>query len=157
MKATLLRFCELSWGQRVEIKNRLKKSKSFSNFDVQEFNNPLLKVATCSDGNGNTLVFCPVQTCFLINAFPVSPEASPEAAIAAGDLLDSELAFQASRAGVSSMLIMVPDDHPALRDKEKFGDFKTVRVYQRDFPLTVNSGGMRLHNPNSLPATNHIN
>src|SRR5438445_13275940 len=93
MKATLMRWCQLSWGQRVELKAWAKRSKSFSSFDVSEFENPLLKVATATNATGETVVYCPVQTCFLVNAFVVSPSATPEEATSAGDLLDSELAF----------------------------------------------------------------
>ena len=155
MKANLMRWCQLSWPQRVEMKSWAKRSKSFSSFEVENFNNPLLKVASATNATGETVVYCPVQTCFLVNAFVVSPSASEEQAALAGDLIDQQLSMEAQRAGVSSLLIMVPDDHPALRDKENFGDFKTVRVYQRNFPNTVGTGGIRLSSP-SQQATKHF-
>ena len=155
MKATLMRWCQLSWGQRVQLKSWANQSKLFSSFDVSEFENPLLKVATATNATGETVVYCPVQTCFLVNAFVVSPSATEEQATLAGDLIDSQLSTEAQRAGVSSLLIMVPDNHPALLDNEKFGDFQTCRVYQRNFPLTVNSGGISLRKP--AQATQFLN
>lgn len=150
LKATVLRWSELAWNARVQIKAWAKLSKTFSHFDVQTFENPLLKVAAVTDANGNSLVYCPVQTCFLVNAFIVAPSATPDEATQAGDKIDSMLEREALRAGVSSMLIMVPDGHPALKDNPEWADFKTVKVYERKFPLAVNSGGIRLSSPSHV-------
>src|SRR5437660_515592 len=151
-KASLRKFWELSWADRCNLKAWLLKSTTANTFDMETLNNPSILVASAINAMGEAVVYCPVQKVFLISGFAVSPTATEAQAHAAGDLIDAELERQAHLAGVSKMLILVPADHPSLQNSE-WDDFKEVRVFERKFPQTVGTGGIRLHKANSLLAT----
>jgi hypothetical protein len=135
IKATLLRMSELSWESLTKLKAWMKMSASFNSFDGENFNSPSLKIAQASDANGTPVVFCPVETCFLVSAYAVSPNVTPLEAQHAGDVIDAEIARHAQRNGISKMLIVVPKDYPALQD----GEWKEFRVYERRIATAFNT------------------
>jgi hypothetical protein len=155
LRARIFKYCDISWKDLCNLKAWSKRSASFNSFPPENFSNPNLKVAVATDSDGEVVCMTPIETCFMVSAFLVSPNATPEEAAIAGDSIDAALAASATRAGVSKMLIVLPD-HIKFQGKD-FGDFRTVRVYERNFPLTVNSGGTRLHETNSLQATKYLN
>jgi hypothetical protein len=154
IKARIMRFCDLSWKDLTNLKAWGQRSATFNSFPLENFNSPLLKVAVAS-ADGEVVCMTPIETCYMVSAFLGSPNATPEQATLAGDEIDRQLSMEAQRAGVSSLLIMLPENHRALRGKE-FGEFKTVRVYERKFSQTVGTGGVTLSQANSI-ATNLIN
>jgi hypothetical protein len=157
MKATLRKFWELSWSDLCNLKAWMKRSASFNGFDVEQFqSNATLRIASATNERNEVVCYTPVETCFVVSAFAVSPNATPSEARAAGDLIDSEIAHYAQRAGVSKLLLIVPKDHPALQDNE-WSDFKEVRVFERKIPSTINSGGVGCHKPTSVPASRYLN
>jgi len=135
MKATLLKWWEMSWPARTKLKAWMRQSASFNGVDPVTFSDPSIRIAQASNEQGEPLVFCPVQTCFLLDGYAVGPEVTPEEAHRAGDLIDSMLEREAQRAGVSKLLICIPEGCPNLPE----GEWKTVRVYERLIPSAVNT------------------
>jgi len=155
LKATILRYCDLSYKSLVELKQWAKRSASFNSFPPENFASPSLRVAVATNSDGETVCMTPIETVFLASTFLVNPLATQAEALAAGDEIDRQLSMEAQRVGASALLIMVPASNPKFRGKE-WSDFKTMRVYERKFPNTVGTGGITLGKSNST-ATNLIN
>jgi len=142
IKASLLRYCEMSWPSLALLKRWMKLAASFNGFDLDGFSNPSLKIAQATDADDQPICFCPVETVFLVSAYAVSPAATQAEARKAGDALDALIARQATMSGVSKMLIVVPRDHPELE-----GEWKEVRIYERKIQPTVMQGGCHTSSP----------
>src|SRR5258708_17406443 len=155
LRARIMRYCELSWDDLKNLKAWAKRSASFNSFPPETFSSPSLKVAVATDADGKVVCMTPIETCYMVSAFLVSPEATSETASMAGDLIDAELAASAARAGVSKLLIVLPADHPCLKDNPEWADFREVRVYERKFNQTLGTGGIRLSKP--AQATQFLN
>jgi hypothetical protein len=146
IKATIFKYFELSWPSRIQLKSWLTVSKSFNDFDAENFNSPTLRIAKATNEQGKPVVFVPFETVFLLSAYAVSPQATPIEAQRAGDEIDREIAVQAQRNGISKMLLVLPRDSPALPK----GEWREVRVYERKIPNAVNLHGVGCSTP-SLP------
>lgn len=151
MFARIFKYCELSWPALTELKAWLRKSTTFNTFDMSMFANPALRVATATDASGNTIAYCPVESCFLISAYAVNPKATEAEATLAGDEIDAMLESEGQRAGISKCLIVLPPNHPGL----PLDEFREVRVYERRIPLGVRSGGIPCYN--QTQATHFLN
>ncbi|HEY6767998.1 MAG TPA: hypothetical protein VI386_24855 [Candidatus Sulfotelmatobacter sp.] len=138
IKASLLRYSDMSLSALTQLKAWMKRSASFSNFDVESFAATSLRVASATSATGETLCYCPIETVFMVSAYAVNPNATPTEARTAGDAIDAQVARQAQLAGVSKLLIVVPADNPCLQENE-WSDFKEVRVFERKIPNTVNT------------------
>lgn len=146
VKARLFKYCDLGYSTLVQLKSWLRHSKTFNSFSPEEFSNPTLKMAVATSPNGEVVCMTPIQTCWMVNAFCVNPAASSIDARIAGDAIDAELARQAQKHGVSKLLIVVPKDHPSLKDND-LSDFNEVRIFERKFNQLSNSGGIGISAP----------
>lgn len=153
-KATLLRWFELGWDARTELKAWLRQSRAFNSFDPECFNNAALRIASATNANGQAVAYCPIETAFVVNGYALNPNATPEDARKAGDYIEATLDREAQRAGVSKLLLVVPADHPSLATLDGWADFREVRVFERRIPQSVVMGGVA-YNAQSLTA--HIN
>jgi len=140
-QATVLRYCDMSWSALTELKAWLRLSKSFNTLDVACFNSPSLKVATATSAEDRALAYCPVETAFIISGYAISPEATPSEAEQVGNDIEDALEREAQRTGMSKLLLMVPADHPRLKDLDGWSDSKEVRVFERRIPPSVAMGG----------------
>jgi hypothetical protein len=82
---------------------------------------------------------------FLITGVSVNPIASPKDAQLTGDLIDALLEQQASSAGISSLLMMVPGQDQC----------EEVRTYTRTIPQSAAMQGVGRYD--NTPATHFLN
>jgi hypothetical protein len=155
MRATLLRWWEMSWAARTQLKAWMQQAASFNEIEPEAFNDPLLRIAEVRNAQGDPVAFCPVQTCLLINGYAVGPHVTPEAAHQAGNLIDSMLEFEGQRMGVSKLLIAIPADHSCLQESDLGMEFKEYRVYERHVPASFAVSGVGLFD--STPVMKFIN
>lgn len=123
IKATLLRFKDLSWRDMCQLKSWSKRP-----FDVENLTSPSTRIAQATNGRGETVCYANVEAVMVVSGYAVNFLATPEDAQIAGDSIDKEIARAAQLAGISKVLILVPEDCPT------DGEFKTIRVYERAVP-----------------------
>jgi hypothetical protein len=146
IRATLLRFCELSWQARTELKAWLQKDA-----DKECFSNPTtLRVASAQNAGGQAVSYCLVEQAFVVSGFAVNQNATPDEAQLAGDSITMKLEDEATRAGASKLLLVVPRGCPA-----PGGEWKELKVYERRIAQAVALGGVAC--ATSSQATRYLN
>jgi hypothetical protein len=145
IKATLLRYSEMSLSSLTLLKSWMRRSASFNMFDAENFTASSLRIAQATNEQGETLCMCPIETVFLVSAYAVSPNTTPSEAQMAGDILDGAIARIAQQQGIQKLLIVVPKDHPALPEEE----YEQVRVYTRRIPQPLAMQGVGCFNATS--------
>jgi hypothetical protein len=68
-RAKLLRYCDLSWAALTEIKSWFKQQGLRDGFDVESFNNPKLQVISATNEDGQTMVHCLIEPCYMFSAY----------------------------------------------------------------------------------------
>ena len=128
MKTSIFKLSDLSWDSLTKIKKWFRQDIVRSGFTLQSFNNnPSLKVVEVQNSVGQTIVFCPIEPCFVVNQI-VNPKATTIEACAAGDKADHALALLAQREGITRFLIICPTDYPTQPDE------RWVRIIERKVP-----------------------
>jgi len=140
MFARILKYCEMSLPALTALKAFMKRSASFNGFDVDSFN-PSLRIAQVTDVQGNPLVFCPIEQVYMVRSFAVSPKATEAEARRAGDIIDQEIAHQAQRAGITKLLLVVPNNYPNLPDEK----FEQVKIFVRKVAPAIAMQGVGYH------------
>jgi hypothetical protein len=146
--ARILKYCDMSISALTQLKAWAKRSGGFNLFDPENFSASSLRMATATNARGETVCYAPIETVFMISAFAVAPNVSPEDARLAGDMIDSTIAREAQRHGINKLLLILPKDFPELPE----GEWEEVRTYTRKIPQIIGSGGMSCYKPTSLPA-----
>ena len=93
-----------------------------------EMDNPGLLVASAANECGETCCYTTAEAVFVVNNYAFSPKTTPSDAMQAGIALDGVLATEGQRAGVSKLLIVVPEGTP--KNKEE----RRLRVIERKIP-----------------------
>ena len=150
MKATICKFCEMSWPALTQLKAWIRRSTSFNTFDVNELTTPSLRVASATDDKGETLVYVPVENVLMVSAYAVNSNATPIEAQQAGDAVDSLIERHAQQAGISKLLLVARVDQPGLPE----GDWKTVKILERRIPHIPLMG---IGSYNSKPTEIYVN
>ena len=150
LKATLLRYCDLSWKSLTEIKSWFKRSGARDGFNVESFNNPKLQVISATNEDGQTVAHCLVESCYLFSAYLTNPEfkGEPEQQ-QAGNVIDGALAHLAQREGITKLLIVLPDSFPSQPEE------RWVRTVERKVPQIAAIQAMGSFT--QLPATRFLN
>jgi hypothetical protein len=130
IKATLMKYCELSWESLTQLKKAIAVSRSFNNFDATTFNSPSVRVAVAVNEQGTPIAWCPVETIMVARAFAVVPGTSPEDAQRAGDAIDAEIAAVAAAKGITRLLLVVDANHPGMGGDE----WRGLKVFERQIP-----------------------
>ena len=152
IKASLLRYCELSWASLTQLKTYMGLCKScFNRFDPEMFASPSLRIAEATSEQGKPLMFVPIENVFLVGAYAVAPNTTQEEAERAGDEIEALVARQASMAGISKILMLVPPNY----DGPYADEVKHLRVIERKIPNAISMGGVRLQDTPS--AHSYIN
>lgn len=146
MFARILRWCEMSWDARTQLKVWLQKSKTFSSFDMDNFSSPSLRVACATDSQGAAICYCPIEQILMVRSFAVNPKATEAEATMAGNQLDQQIERLAQMNNISKLLLVLPKDHPALQDDE-WGDFKECKIYERKIPPAIGFNGVGCPTP----------
>lgn len=128
LKATLLRFRDLSWRDMTQLATWSKRR-----FDTEHVTSPSYLVAAAKNAAGDVVCYANIRTVMLISYFAVNPQATPTEAYLGGDVIEKEVERQAALAGISQVLVVVPEDHRAVLD----GEWKNLRVYEREIPQTT--------------------
>jgi hypothetical protein len=137
IKASLLRYCELSWEMLTHFKAFMKWS-TFCRFDIEQFSTPSLRIATATRGNGEPIVFAPIETCLLVSGYALNPTVTKDEARIAGDIIDAELARLGQQMGVTKMLVVLPKDCPESLLEED--GWEEIRTYTRKIPVSAAMG-----------------
>lgn len=136
IKASVLRYCELSWAMLTQFKAFIKWS-TFCNFDPLEFTTPSLRIAQATNESGEPIVFCPLESCLFISGYAMNPKTSEDEAFRVGNTIDAEVARLGKQLGITKMLIAVPRNAPADLLEE---DGEVIRVFVRKIPQSVVMG-----------------
>ncbi|MGB8989912.1 MAG: hypothetical protein WCC37_25165 [Candidatus Sulfotelmatobacter sp.] len=139
IKATVLRYCELSWGMLTKFKAFMKWS-TFCTFDPAEFTTPSLRVVTATNERGEHIVFAPIETCLFVSGYALSPTATKDEAFQAGNAMDAMVARVGKENGISKMLVVLPKNAPA--DLLENEDGEVIRVFVRKIPQSVLMGAV---------------
>ncbi|HEX3642350.1 MAG TPA: hypothetical protein VHV10_13750 [Ktedonobacteraceae bacterium] len=125
MKTSIFKFADLSWESLTKIKKWFRQDIVRDGFSLQSFNNnPSLKVVEVTNSVGQTIAFCPIEPCFVVNQI-VNPQATTIEACVAGDNADRALARLAQQEGITRFLIICPPDYPSQPDE------RWVRIIER--------------------------
>ena len=129
VKATVLKYSELSWSALTQIKAWFQRSPARNGFTLENFaNNPSLKVAQAVNSVGQTIILTPIEPCYIIGAFLQDPDATSVEMRRGCDSIDVEIARLAQREGITKFLIAIPDSHPSQPGE------RCVRVIERVVP-----------------------
>ena len=129
-RAKLMRYCDLSWKSLTEIKLWWKRSRGLRDgFDVESFNNPKLQVISATNEDGQTMVHCLIEPCYMFSAYLSHPDfkGKPEQTDA-GNAMDAALSHQAQMDGVTKLLMVLPHSHPSVPDE------RWVRIIEKKVP-----------------------
>ena len=137
MLARIFRYSDLSWLALTQIKSWFRSSAAREGFTLQNLaNNPSMHIAQAVNSVGQTLAFCPIESCYLVGAFIQNPEATSVEIGRGGDFIDSEIAKLAQREGVSKFLIVLPTGVPNQPGEH------WLRVVERQVPQPIITGGI---------------
>ena len=89
MKATILKYCDMSLAALTSFKTFLKWS-TFCKFDTAELSTPSLRIATATNERGEYSVFAPIENVLLVS-YCMSSNNSKDQARRAGDAIDAEI------------------------------------------------------------------
>jgi hypothetical protein len=136
LKATVLKYCELSWHDLRNIKRWFKREEARDGFTLESFSHPSLRVAKAENSVGQTICLTPIESCYVVGAYITNPEATSVELTRVGDSIDRELERIARREGVAKFLIALPDSRPSEPGE------KWIRVIEREVPQSVLMGGV---------------
>ena len=145
IKATLLKYHDLSWNTLTEIKKWFgQSSRSRDGFTMDSFvNNRKLQVATATNSVGQNIAHCLIEPCYMFSAYVLNPEATEIEQRRAGDVIDGALAHLAQKEGVQKLLLLLPDSYPSQPEE------KWVRIVERQVPqiAAIQGMGCNTHSP----------
>lgn len=149
IKASLLRYCDMSWSALTELKRLLQQSAVVGSvFDVESLSNPSLRIAQATNAVGQVICFCPIEQAVVINPLAFNPKATEIEMYAAGAAIEAELAHQAALSGVSKLLMVVPDNMPSMPG-ERF-----IRIVERKIVPAVITQGIATQTTQALHHSN---
>jgi hypothetical protein len=137
-RAKLMRYCDLSWSALTEIKSWLKRSRGLRDgFTVVSFNNPKLQVISATNEDGQTMVHCLIEPCYMFSAYLSHPDLKdkPEETDA-GNAIDAALYHQAQMDGVTRLLMVLPDSHRSEPNE------RWVRIVEKKVPQIATTQGV---------------
>jgi hypothetical protein len=135
MRARIFKYCELSWSDLCSIKRWFQRSAAREGFTFDRLNSSM-KVAKAVNSVGQTLAFCPIESCYLVSAFIQNPEATSVEIGRGGDFIDLEIAKLAQREGVSKFVIVLPTSVPSQPGE------RWIRIVERQVPQPILTGGV---------------
>lgn len=135
MKATLLKYCEMTREALTQLKSWLQR---FPNgFDVENFHNPTLKIAQSTNAVGQVVCYCAVEPAYVITSLATNPQATEIEVRTAGDYIEGSIAREAQLTGATKLLLVVPDTLPSQPDE------KWIRIVERKIiPRTLAMQGI---------------
>jgi hypothetical protein len=134
MLARIFKYSDLSWHDLCNIKRWFQRSAAREGFTLDSLT-PSMKVAKVVNSVGQTLAFCPIESCYLVGAFIQNPEATSVEIGRGGDFIDSEIAKLAQREGVRKFVIVLPTSVPSQPGE------RWIRIIERQVPQPVFTGG----------------
>jgi hypothetical protein len=147
MLARIFKYCELSWSDLCNIKRWFQPSAAREGFTLDSLN-PSMKVAKVVNSVGQTLAFCPIESCYLVGAFIQNPEATSVEIGRGGDFIDLEIAKLAQREGVSKFVIVLPTSVPSQPGE------RWIRIIERQVPQPIFTGGVAQSQTNTTATSN---
>ena len=140
LKATLVRYCELSVPVLTQLKAWMKRAPRFQFTDTDTFNASSLRVAVATNDKGEPQSITIVEKMLFCSGFAVRPDAGQDVAMQAGAAIDRVIEQQAALEGISKIFLVAPSDFE-MQEDGMTREIKNVRLFLRSVPQTTIAQG----------------
>lgn len=96
-----------------------------SGVPASALSNPNLQIATVANECDQVIAYVPFEKVYVVPAYAISPKASPEEALQAGNSVDEAIADRAQSEGITRVLLILSPEHPHMPEE------KVIRVVER--------------------------
>jgi hypothetical protein len=127
IKAKLIRWRDLSPKDFVNLFAWPKRSACFNPFAPENYASSTLRVAKAVDDQGTVHAYVPCDQVLMVSSYVMRPGVPEHQSQIVGDVISARIEEEAQRLGITKMILIFPEDHPATFG----GAWRTVRILEQ--------------------------